>query len=87
MILDKLIYTELVSDLRGKRNRYKFSSGLCFFDLEVIRMSRSYRAEEIDREYRREQYYKQLKGQRCKEMDCVRCKFFEVCMEGGNRDD
>lgn len=44
-------------------------------------MSRSYRAEEIDREYRREQYYKKMKRQSCKETDCMVCRFFEICTE------
>ncbi len=50
-------------------------------------MNRSYLADEIDREYRREQFYKRRKRQTCREKDCMKCGFFEVCMEGGEKND
>jgi len=49
-------------------------------------MSRSYIADEIDREYRREQFYKRKKKrEQCKGKECLKCKFFEVCMGSENR--
>ena len=42
---------------------------------------RSYIAEQIDRDYKRKQFYKNREREKCKEMDCMKCKFFEVCTE------
>ena len=50
-------------------------------------MSKSYIAEQIDKEYKKEQFYKKRKRQQCKEIKCMNCKFFEICTESGERDD
>ena len=42
----------------------------------------SYIAAEIDKDYRREQFYKKRKRQTCIDKECIKCKFFEICTEG-----
>ena len=44
-------------------------------------MKGSYIAAEIDRDYKREQFYKRKKREKCKEKECANCKFFEICTE------
>lgn len=49
-------------------------------------MSKSYIAQYIDEEYRREQAFKRNKRQPCKTKDCIECKFFEICTERNEMD-
>lgn len=41
----------------------------------------SYRADEIDRDYKLEQYYKNKKRQSCKNKDCEECRYNKICID------
>lgn len=44
-------------------------------------MSRSIIAEYIMQEYKRKQIYSKKKREKCKEINCKECKYFEICVD------
>lgn len=45
-------------------------------------MIRSYIADEIAHEYKRQQVYKNKERAKCKEQSCDKCKYNKICTEG-----
>lgn len=50
-------------------------------------MKRSYIADSIDREYKREQAYKRRNRQNCKEVECNDCKWNPICEDREIKED
>lgn len=44
-------------------------------------MKYSYIATEIDNEYRLKKAYEKSKRQKCKEKDCIKCQYNNVCID------
>ena len=47
-------------------------------------MRRSYIADEIAHEYKRQQIYQKKQRAKCKEQSCDKCKYNKICTESNN---